>query len=106
MANQQYYKSFEDIETSKEETTNEITLDNLLTAKMARELTNQTILEKVKRMLENDVKPIAKEGLSEYRFSIAKKYEVKMIIKILTDLGYKIEKLGETSEKEYVKMKW
>ena len=101
----QYYKTIDDIVITEENYVKEDEI-KFLTAKMAREITNNVILSKLKEMLDNDVKKTALEGLDEYKFSINKKYDTTYIINVLKDLGYKTSVINTTNDKIWVRLAW
>ena len=81
-------------------------IENLLTANMARELTNKTLVEKIKRTL-LDVEKVAKEGKNEYCLVVSNKYDFDFIKSFFqSKLGYKIIKTEVTKDSKEMTIKW
>ena len=81
-------------------------IENLLTADMARELTNKTLVEKIRKTL-LDVEKVAKEGKHTYCLVISNKYDFDFIKTFFqSKLGYKITKIERTKDSTEMTINW
>lgn len=104
---QEYYKTIigdylknETIDSNKE-------IKNCLTAKMARKMTNDAIIERLKSSILSDVKNRAKEGMHSYRFKIDKKYDYKFALNFLKEtLGYEVRVYTEHTDFIVADLSW
>lgn len=103
MSNKLYYKTIEVDIKNKNDTNSKITL---LTAKQAREMTDEALMNKLKTLLYN-VEKTAKEGKNQYSFNVAKKYDYDKIFDIIVNvLDYKIIKKQEYNDFFDVTITW
>lgn len=104
---QEYYKTIigdylknETIDSNKE-------IKNCLTAKMARKMTNDAIIERLRTSVLSDVESRAKEGRNSYRFKIDRKYDYKFALNFLKEtLGYEISVFTEHTDFIVADLKW
>lgn len=95
--NEVYYKTVESIRNN---------IEKLFTADMARELTNNVLIEKIKNTL-REIEKVAKEGKNHYSLVINNAYDFSFITDFFVkELGYEISKIETKKDCREIILKW
>ena len=95
--NEVYYKTVESIRNN---------IEKLFTADMARELTNNVLIEKIKNTL-REIEKVAKEGKNHYGLIINNAYDFSFIKDFFVkELGYEISKIETKKDYREITIKW
>lgn len=95
--NEVYYKTVESIRNN---------IEKLFTADMARELTNNALIEKIKNTL-REIEKVAKEGKNHYSLVINNAYDFSFITDFFVkELGYEISKIETKKDCREIILKW
>ena len=95
--NEVYYKTVESIRNN---------IEKLFTADMARELTNNALIEKIKNTL-REIEKVAKEGKNHYGLVINNAYDFSFIRDFFVkELGYEISKIETKKDCREITLKW
>lgn len=105
METQEFYKTI--INEYLEDSTKNDIIKGLLTAKEARKMTNDSIINKIKVNILNDIKVVAKEGRDNFCTRINKKFDYNFALNFLTQtLKYKVKTYKEDSDYIYININW
>lgn len=92
-----YYKTVESIRNN---------IEKLFTADMAREVTNNVLIEKIKNTL-REIEKVAKEGKNHYGLVINNAYDFSFVTDFFVkELGYEISKIETKKDYREITLKW